>query len=204
MLIIGLTGSIGMGKSTVAAHLAAQGIPVCDADAVVHDLYAGRAVPLVEAEFPGTTGPEGVDRAALSRALAREPDALIRLEALVHPLVQAEEKAFLADALRQGAPVAVLEIPLLFEIGANRKVDVVVVVSAPPEVQRQRVLERPGMTEEKLAMILSRQVPDSEKRAGADYVIDTSGAFEETYRQVDTMLQALAGRSGTAYQDHWS
>lgn len=204
MFILGLTGSIGMGKSTVAAYLIAKGHPVCDADAIVHRLYRGAALPAIEAAFPGTTTTAGVDRQALSAALARNPAAFARLEAIIHPLVRAEEQAFLGAARDAGAKVAVLEIPLLFEIGADRLVDAVAVVSAPAAIQRQRVLERPGMTPEKLDLILSRQTPDPEKRRLADFVIDTSGPVEATYEQVDRMLEALAGRPGHAYQNYWT
>lgn len=204
MLIIGLTGSIGMGKSTVATYLKSKDIPVCDADAIVHALYAGPAVALVEAAFPGTTTSAGVDRRALSEALARDPAGFGRLENIIHPLVQAEERKFLSQADKAGKQIAVLEIPLLFEIGANAKVDVVVVVSAAPEIQRQRILERPGFTDEKLALILARQTPDAEKRARSDFVIDTGRSFEDTYKQVDELLAALAGRPAGAYQRHWS
>lgn len=204
MLVVGLTGSIGMGKSTVAADLRSKGIPVCDADAIVHALYAGPAVPLIEAAFPGTTTSSGVDRQVLSAKLASDPQAFARLEALIHPLVQAEERRFLSAAFAAGASLAVLEIPLLFETGADAKVDAVIVVSASPEIQRQRVLERPGMTEEKLKLILARQTQDSVKRSKADFVVDTSGSFEDTYKQVDDVLRALATWSGGAYQTHWT
>ena len=204
MLLLGLTGSIAMGKSTVAQYLRSKCITVCDADAIVHDLYRGRAVTPIEAAFPGTTTPEGVDRTVLSAVLAGDPGALARLEAIVHPLVRAEEIACLDAAYEAGATIAVLEIPLLFETNTHNKVDAVAVVSAPPEVQRRRILERPDMTAAKLDLILARQTPDAEKRALADFVIDTAGTFEETYEQVDCMLEALADRHGDAYEKHWS
>ncbi len=203
MLIIGLTGSIGMGKSTAAAHLRMRGINVLDADAVVHALYRGKAVALVEAAFPGTTQAGAIDRVRLLAAITAVPDGFAKLEAIVHPLVRAEERDFLAAEFARGASLAVLEIPLLFETGGDALVDVTVVVSAPAEVQRQRVLERPGMTAEKLAEILARQLPDAEKRARADYVVDTSGTIPETEVQIDKLLAALRGRVGSAYHRCW-
>ncbi len=203
MLVLGLTGLIGMGKSTVAQYLKDQGVPVCDADALVHDLYECEAVPAIEAAFPGTTTPAGVDRQKLSAAITGVPDALRKLEAIVHPMVRAGERAFLHQARADGAAQAVLEIPLLFEIGANRLVDIVVVVSAPPDVQKARVFERPGMTEEKFQMILARQTSDAEKRAGADFIIENGGTYEETYQQIDRMLLALDAYQPSAFQQHW-
>ena len=204
MLVIGLTGSIAMGKSTVADYLRRSGLPVCDADAIVHELYRRGAVADIERAFPGTTGQEGVDRQRLSQILTADPAALKTLEAIVHPLVRARECEFLRTAQASGARAAVLEVPLLFEVGTNRMVDIVMVVSARPEIQKERVMERPGMTEEKLKLILSRQMPDAEKRAKADFVIDTSGSFEETYKQVDQVLQALDGMSPQAYEKYWA
>lgn len=204
MLIIGLTGSIGMGKSTAAAHLRASGIGVLDADAVVHALYRGKAVPLVEAVFPGTTRDGEIDRARLLAAITASSGGFKRLEAIVHPLVRAEERDFLTAEHARGAAMAVLEIPLLFETGGDALVDVTVVVSAPAEVQRQRVLMRPGMTAAKLAEILSRQMPDAEKRRRADYVVDTSGTIPETEAQIDSLLAVLRGRAGAAYHRCWA
>lgn len=204
MLIIGLTGSIGMGKSTAAAYLRTRGVSVLDADAVVHALYRGKAVPLVDAAFPGTTQDGAIDRARLLAAITALPDGFKRLEAIVHPLVRAEERAFLAAEFARGATLAVLEIPLLFETGGDAMVDVTIVVSAPAEVQRQRVLERPGMTAAKLAEILARQLPDAEKRVRADYVVDTSGTVAETQAQIDKLLAALRGRVGSAYHRRWA
>lgn len=204
MLIIGLTGSIGMGKSTAAARFRTQGVGVLDADAVVHALYRGAAVPLVEAAFPGTTRDGAIDRARLLAAITSEPNGFARLEAIVHPLVRAAERDFLAAEHAKGADAAVLEIPLLFETGGDKLVDVTIVVSAPAEVQRARVLERPGMTEVKLAEILSRQMTDSEKRARADYIVDTSATIAESEAQIDRLVVLLRGREGSAYHRFWA
>jgi dephospho-CoA kinase len=204
MLVIGLTGSAGMGKSTVATHLRARGIPVCDADAEVHELYEGAAAPLIEAAFPGTTAAGKVDRQKLSAALLREPAGFERLEAIVHPLVQAVERAFLRESFAQGAAMAVLEIPLLFETGNDSRVDVTIVVSAPPDVQRERMLARQGMTEEKLGALLARQLPDAQKRKRAGYVVDTGGTIPETLAQVDRIIEALKARQGMAYRRYWA
>jgi dephospho-CoA kinase len=192
MIRLGLTGSIGMGKSTVARMFADEGVPVFDADAAVHRLQGpdGALVGRIEAEFPGTTGAEGVSRGALAERVLGEPEALRRLEALIHPAVAREREAFLAD--HREAPVVLLDIPLLFETGGEGKVDRIVVVSAPAEVQRERVLGRPGMTEEKFERILARQLPDPEKRARADFVISTAGPLEETRRAVRRILACLA------------
>jgi dephospho-CoA kinase len=192
MFVLGLTGSVGMGKSTTAGFFVEAGVPVHDADAAVHRLYAGEAVPQIEAAFPGTTADGIVDRTLLARRVLGDPVALKRLEAIVHPLVQASERRFLADAEARGDKVAVLDIPLLFETGGEARVDAVVVVSAPAEVQRRRVLERPGMTAEKFEAILSKQMPDVEKRSRADFVVDTSRAFEATRAQVRAVLAAVA------------
>lgn len=204
MLIVGLTGSIGMGKSTVAARFRERGIPVCDADAIVHELYEGEAVAPVEAAFPGSTVDGRIDRARLSEALMRDPAGFKRLGAIVHPLVTAAERECLQAADRSGAAMAVLEIPLLFEGGTDKRCDVTVVVSAPADVQRTRVLARPGMTPEKLDLILSRQMPDAEKRQRATFVVDTGVTIEETLAQVDRIIEQLRGRSATAFAAHWS
>jgi dephospho-CoA kinase len=195
MIVLGLTGSIGMGKSTVAKMFADEGVPVFDADAAVHRLQGpeGALVETIEAHFPGTTGPAGVDRAALAERVLGEPEALRRLEALVHPAVAREREAFLADNAAQ--PLVLLDIPLLFEAGGAERVDRIAVVSAPAEVQRERVLARRGMTEEKFERILARQLPDAEKRARADFVIPTGGSFEETRRAVRRILACLTGGS---------
>ena len=194
MIKIGLTGSIGMGKSTTGQMFVARGCPLHDADAVVHALYSGRAAPLIEADFPGTTGPDGVDRAALSNHVIGKPEAMKRLEAIVHPLVHEEEEAFYAKAAREGADIVILDIPLLFETGGQDRVDLIVVVTAPESVQRQRVLAREGMTEEKFEAIKARQMPDAEKRKRADYLVDTSRGIEDAEAQVDSILQSIKSR----------
>jgi dephospho-CoA kinase len=192
MFILGLTGSLGMGKSTTAGFFAEAGIPVHDADAVVHRLYEGEAAAAIEAAFPGTTSAGKVDRARLAARIVDDPQALRRLEAIVHPLVREAEARFLADARAQGAKVVVLDIPLLMETAGDQRVDAIVVVSAPSETQRQRVLERPGMTPEKLDALLARQMSDSEKRQHADFVVDTSRGFEAARAQVQEILRAIA------------
>ena len=204
MLVIALTGSIGMGKTTVAARLRRLGIAVFDADAEVHALYEGAAVAPIEAAFPGTTAGGRVDRDKLSKVLLANPAGFKRLEAIVHPLVQAAERAFLKVEAANGAKMAVLEIPLLFETGGQKRVDVVIVASAPPDAQRERVLLRPGMTIEKLEQMLARQVPDADKRARADFVVDTGGTYAEADAQVDTIIESLQDRQGTAFAKHWS
>lgn len=196
MIILGLTGSIGMGKSTTAKMFAALGVPVNDADAVVHSLYRGEAVGPIEAKFPGATRDGMVDRAELSRQLSENPALFPALEAIVHPLVRGKEKDFLKSHRTARAPLVVLDIPLLFETKAEARVDAVAVVTCDPEIQRERVMKRPGMTEEKFALILSRQVPDQEKRAKADYIIDTSGEFDSTRAQVAAIVQTLTSQKG--------
>jgi dephospho-CoA kinase len=193
MIVLGLTGSIGMGKSATAAMFREEGVPVYDADAAVHALYApgGAAViPLAEA-FPGVVKDGAVDRTALRGAIGGDPAAWARLEAIVHPLVSQAQANFLAQARADGAPVAVLDIPLLFESGKAKAFDAIVVVSAPPQVQRARVLARPGMTEAAFEEILAKQTPDAEKRAAADFVINTALGFEEARAQVRAVLAAL-------------
>jgi dephospho-CoA kinase len=192
MFVLGLTGSIGMGKSTAARFFAEAGVPVHDADAAVHQLYEGAAVPAIEAAFPGTTENGKVDRDKLGSHVFGDAAALARLEGIVHPLVRAAEATFLADAEAAGAEVAVVDIPLLFETGADARVDAVVVVSAPADVQRARVFERPGMTEDKLQAILTKQMPDVEKRRRADFVVDTSKGFDSARAQVHGILRAVA------------
>jgi dephospho-CoA kinase len=192
MFIIGLTGSLGMGKSTTARFFAEEGVPVHDADAVVHRLYDGEAAAAIEAAFPGTTADGKVDRNRLAAVVLDDPAALKRLETIVHPLVHAAERHLLAQAQARGEKVAVLDIPLLFETGGEKRVDAVVVVSAPVEVQRSRVLARAGMTSEKLDAILSRQMPDAEKRLRADFVVDTSRGFDAARAQVRAILDAVA------------
>jgi dephospho-CoA kinase len=205
MLLIGLTGSIGMGKSTVAQRLRALGLCVIDADAEVHKLYnGGPAAPLIEAAFPGTTVNGTVDRQKLGAWLLAHPQDFKTLEKIVHPLVFQAEQALLHGEARKGAAMAVLEIPLLFETRGHERVDVTMVVSAPAEAQRARVLARPGMTPEKLAQILSKQLPDAEKRAKADFVVDTGVSIPETEAQVDSIIASLKGRTGSAYQTFWA
>jgi dephospho-CoA kinase len=204
MLVIGLTGSIGMGKSAIAARFRELGIGVCDADAEVHKLYAGAAVVPIEAAFPGTTREGKVDRQQLSRALLADPTRFALLEKIVHPLVLAAERAFLRAEAGGGATMAVLEIPLLLETAGETRVDVVIVVSAPAHLQRQRVAERPGMTPEKLDQILARQMPDSQKRARADFVVDTGRTMAESLAQVDSIVESLRDRRGTAYARFWA
>jgi dephospho-CoA kinase len=189
--VLGLTGSIGMGKSTVAAMFAEMGVPVFDADAEVRRMQgAGGALLLaIESAFPGTTGPDGVDRAALGAAVFADPDALARLEAIVHPAVRTAREAFLIE--HGGAPLVVFDIPLLFEKGGVEEVDAVLVVSAPPEVQRERVLARPGMTAERFTQILALQLPDAQKRERADYVIDTGCTLEQTRAAVAQLVDKL-------------
>ena len=192
MFILGLTGSLGMGKSTTARLFAEEGVPVHDADAVVHRLYEGEAAAAIEAAFPGTTADGKVDREELAARVQGDRVALKRLEAIVHPLVQQAEQRLLAEAEARGEKVAVLDIPLLFETGGEERVDAVVVVSAPPEVQRSRALERPGMTVDKLDAILANQMPDEEKRRRADFVVDTSRGFEAARTGVRAILKAIA------------
>jgi dephospho-CoA kinase len=196
MLVIGLTGSIGMGKSAAAAHFARRGVAVFDADSEVHRLYAGEAAPLIEAAFPGVTRGASVDREALARAVAGSPAKLQQLERIVHPLVVKSEIAFLCGEEAKGAKLAVLEIPLLFETGADKRVDVTVVLSAPEAVQKKRVLARPGMTEAKLADLLARQLPDAEKRARADYIVDSGTTLADMQAEIDRLLDSLKTREG--------
>lgn len=192
MVILGLTGSVGMGKSATAKMFAEEGVPVHDADAVVHALYEGAAVAPIEAAFPGTTRDGKVDREELGRRVLGDPEALRRLEAIVHPLVAEARERFLAEAERNGAAVVLLDIPLLYETGGDARCDAVVVVSAPPEVQRRRVLARPGMTEEKFQAILAKQMPDAEKRRRADFVVDTSRGFDAARARVREILAQVA------------
>jgi dephospho-CoA kinase len=192
MIVLGLTGSIGMGKSTTAGFFAEAGVPVLNADAVVHALYEGEAVPVIEAAFPGTTADGKVDREKLGQQVIQKPDALKRLESLVHPLYRKAQQAFLADSKKAGAKVVVLDVPLLFETGGEERVDAVVVASSPPDVQRARMMERPGMTAEKFEALLAKQMPDAEKRARADFVVDTSQGFDSARDQVRAILVKAA------------
>ncbi len=188
MKILGLTGSVGMGKSTTAQMFVDEGVPMFDADAAVHSLYAGEAAPLIEREFPGTTKNGTVDREKLSAQVVGKPEALLKLEKLVHPLVGKLRAKFMEDAERSGAKAALLDIPLLFETGDPSKFHAVIVVSASADTQRERVLARPGMTPEKFEAILKRQMPDSEKRKRADFVINTGEGLESARKQVKQVL----------------
>jgi dephospho-CoA kinase len=196
MFILGLTGSIGMGKSTTARFFAEAGVPVHDSDAVVHQLYEDAAVAPVEAAFPGTAVEGRIDRARLAAQLVGNADAIKRLEAIVHPLVRAASQRFLDAQGARGARVVVLDIPLLFETGGEKRVDAVVVVSAPAEVQRARVLGRAGMTAERLDTLLARQMSDAEKRARAHFVVDSSRSFDSARAQVHGILRAVAALPG--------
>lgn len=198
MIIIGLTGSIGMGKSTTSDMFKSLGVPVISADEIVHDLYSAEAAPLIEMAFPGTAPDGVVNRDILSARLMAAPQEFKRLEAIIHPLVRAREKQFVDAAAARGEPMVLLDIPLLFETGSTDRVDVVVVVSCAPEIQRTRVMARPGMTAEKFEAILARQTPDAEKRARADYVIDTGRGLEAARSQVAEIVAALtqSGRQG--------
>jgi dephospho-CoA kinase len=191
MFIIGLTGSIGMGKTTTARLFAEEGVPVHDADAAVHQLYEGEAASAIETAFPGTTHEGKVDRTILGKRVVGDPPAMRLLEAIVHPMVREAEKRFLAAAAASGAEVAVLDIPLLFETGGENRVDAVVVVSAPAKVQRARVLER-GMSQAQFEALLARQMPDAEKRRRADFVVDSSKGIEPARAQVRAILTAVA------------
>ncbi|MDX8531987.1 dephospho-CoA kinase [Mesorhizobium sp. VK25A] len=193
MIVLGLTGSIGMGKSATAKMFAEAGVPVHDSDETVHRLYSGKAAPLVEAAFPGTTQAGVVDRVKLAGKVLGDPAALKKLEAVIHPLVRADADAFLAKHRAAGAPLAVLDIPLLFETGGRNRVDKVVVVTASPEIQRERVLARPGMSEEKFLSILAKQVPDAEKRRKADFIIDTGHGFDAARKAVEAVIGELTG-----------
>ena len=190
--VLCLTGSLGMGKSTAAKFFAEAGVLVHDSDAVVHALYENEAVATIEAAFPGTTSGGKIDRNKLAAKVIDDKSALTRLEAIVHPLVAKAREKFLADAHADEAPVVVLDIPLLFEIGGSSSCDAVVVVSAPAEIQRARAFARPGMTEDKFAALLAKQVPDAEKRARADFVVDSSQSLDHTRAQVHDILKAIA------------
>ncbi|KZD25744.1 dephospho-CoA kinase [Tardiphaga robiniae] len=188
MRVLGLTGSIGMGKSTTAKLFMEAGVPVYDADATVHMIYEGEAAPLIEAAFPGTTVNGKVDRAKLSPLVVHDAAAMKRLEQIVHPLLGAYHRKFLDDAEKSGTPVAVVDVPLLYETGGEKRVDAVVVVSTNPEQQRERILAREGMTAEKLDAILARQLPDAEKRKRADFVVDTSNGLDPVREQIREIL----------------
>ncbi len=199
MFLIGLTGSIGMGKSATGRMFAARGVPVHDADAEVHRLYENEAVAPLKEAFPGAIVDGRVDRVRLSQAVLGDDRAMKHLESIVHPLVRAGEKAFLDKAFSQGRMAAAVEVPLLLEVSGDARVDAVVLASAPAEVQRDRVLKRGGMSTEKFEQILARQIPDAEKRRRSHFVVDTSRGFAFAEKQVDDILRALAGCQGTAY-----
>ena len=194
MIVLSLTGSIGTGKSTTAAMFHDLGVPVHDADATVHDLYRSEAVAPVAAHFPQALKDGVIDRKALSAVLAQSPERFRELEAIIHPLVRARETAFLDAERQKGSALVLLDIPLLYETGGEARVDKVVVVTCDPETQRRRVLARPGMTEEKFALILSRQMPDAEKRRRADFLIHTDGGLEAVRKQVEETVDTLKGR----------
>ena len=192
MFVLGLTGSIGMGKSTTAKMFAAEGLPVHDADAAVHKLYEQEAAPAIEAAFPGTTLKGKVNRVKLGQRVLGDEIAMKRLEHIVHPLVRQAEERFLAEAKQNGAKVALLDIPLLYETAGDKRCDAVVVVTAPPDMQRVRAFERPGMTAEKFDAIVAKQTPDTEKRRRADFVVDTSQGMDAARAQVRDILKAIA------------
>lgn len=200
MVIIGLTGSIGMGKTTTAGMFRDEGIPVNNSDAVVHDLYKTDAVEPVGRAFPGSIRDGVIDRAELARQLSLDPDGFSRLEAIVHPLVRKREKQFLEIQNAAGTDLVLLDIPLLFETGAEKRVDVIVVATCDPQIQRQRVLARPGMTEEKFNLILNRQLPDQQKRERADFLVDTGGGLMQAKRRVQEIIALL--RSGIRSERH--
>ena len=188
MRVLGLTGSMGMGKSTTAKLFAEAGVPVYDADATVHKVYEGEAAPAIEAAFPGTTVGGKVDRSKLSAKVVGDPEAIRRLEAIVHPMLRSYHQDFLDKAAQSGVPVAVVDVPLLFETGGDKRVDAVVAVFTSPEIQRQRILARGTMTEEALDALLARQMPDAEKRARADFVVDTSNGLDPVRARIRDIL----------------
>lgn len=196
MFVLGLTGSMGMGKSTTAAMFRAEGVKVHDSDATVHALYRGEAAGVIERAFPGTVHGGCVDRSLLAAHVLEDPAALRRLEAIIHPLVAASRDCFLAEAAQGGSRLVVVDVPLLFETGLDRRVDAVVLVTAPEAVQKQRVGNRPGMTSDRIQVILAKQMPDLEKRARSHFVIDTGRGLTAAERQVRGILRALAGATG--------
>jgi dephospho-CoA kinase len=191
MIVLGLTGSIGMGKSTTAKLFAEAGVPVYDADATVHQLYEGEAAPAIEAAFPGTTAGGKVDRQKLSARVVHDPAAMKQLEQIVHPMLGASRQKFFEEAERAGAPVTVVDVPLLYETGGEKRVDAVVVVTTSPENQRARIMARGTMTSEALDSILARQLPDAEKRKRADFVVDTSHGLDPVRAQIRDILQQV-------------
>jgi dephospho-CoA kinase len=191
MLLLGLTGSIGMGKSTTAKLFEEAGVPVYDADATVHKIYEGEAAPAVEAAFPGSTANGKVDRQKLSAMVVNNAEAMKRLETIVHPMLRSHQQKFLSDAEKAGAPIAVLDVPLLFETGGEKRVDAIVVVTTAPEIQRERILARDNMTPDKLDAILARQLPDAEKRKRADFVVDTSHGLDPVRIRIREILDQV-------------
>jgi dephospho-CoA kinase len=189
MIVLGLTGSIGMGKSTTAKLFAEVGVPVYDADATVHKIYEGEAVPAIEAAFPGATADGKVDRARLSAQVVHDPAAIKRLEQIVHPMLRTYHQKFLSEAEQSGAPIAVVDVPLLYETGGEKRVDAVVVVTTTPEIQRERILARANMTQEMLDTVLARQMPDAEKRQRADFVVDTSHGLDPVRARIRDILE---------------
>ena len=202
MLIIGLTGSIAMGKSTIAAMLEKNGIPIISADQIVHDLYSGEAVPLIEKAFPGSTENGQVNREKLLKLLLNEEEGFKKLENLIHPLVRQKEWEFIKEQKNESAEIIAIEIPLLFETGADKLLDAVLLASAPADVQKQRVMQRPGMTTEKFKTLLAKQMPDAEKREKADFIVDTSCSMEETEDQLKEIIVSLKQQQPRAY-DAW-
>lgn len=197
MIVLGLTGSIGMGKSTTATLFAEAGVPVYDADAAVHRLYESEAAPAIEAAFPGTTAQGKVDRNKLSARVVHDSAAMRKLEEIVHPMLGSSRQKFLNDAEQSGAPVAVVDVPLLFETGGEKRVDAVVVVTTTAELQRERILTRSNMTEEKLAALLARQMPDAEKRKRAHFVVDTSHGLDPVRARIkDILAEAVKLKPG--------
>lgn len=203
MIILGLTGSMAMGKSTVAKLFKKHGVPVISADDIVHELYAGRAAPLIEAVFSGTTDDKGVDRQKLMTKIHRSPDALKKLEAIIHPLVREEEWAFIEQQKKNQCEMMMLEIPLLFETGAEVMMDAVIVASAAAPIQRERAMERPGMTDEKFKALLANQMPDTEKRARADYIVNTGTSLEETEAEVQKLIKELKNQITARAYETW-
>jgi dephospho-CoA kinase len=205
MLVIGLTGGIGMGKTSAAAHFASRGVPVFDADAYVHQLYEGPAVAAIEAAFPGASADGRVDRKRLAAQVAEAPERLGKLEAIVHPLVVKAEIDFLREQEAKGAKLAVLEIPLLFETGAESRTDVTIALSTPEDVQKARVMERPGMTAEKFEALRTRQLSDAERCQRADYVVDSGTTLENMQEQLDRLIESLQNRDGEVMERlrHW-
>jgi dephospho-CoA kinase len=205
MLVIGLTGGIGMGKTSAAAHFASRGVPVFDADAYVHRLYEGPAVAAIEAAFPGVAVDGCVDRERLAAQVAGAPERLKKLEAIVHPLVVKAEIDFLREQEAKGVKLAALEIPLLFETGAESRTDVTITLSAPEDVQKARVMERPGTTVEKFEALRARQLSDAERRKRADYVVDSGTTLENMQEQLDRLIESLQNRDGNVMERlrHW-